>query len=91
MDALLSSVKKLQPSLGQGLGSGAAGCKWQVLRDAFHKDEPKDRTKRGPGMTEGATSQLFAPFLLPSQREGLTPVWLQGPNPGQRDRERTVK
>lgn len=48
MDALLSRIKKLQPRLGQGLGSGAARCKCQVLGDAFHKDEPRDRSQSRP-------------------------------------------
>ena len=91
VDALPSSVKKLQPSLGQGLGSGAASCKWQVLRDAFHKDEPRDRTQGRPSCIYRSHWPAICSIPATQPEGGTDPRWLQGLNPGQRYRKRTVR
>jgi hypothetical protein len=72
MDAFLGSVQELQPGLDQGLGRWAASCKWQVLRDAFHKDEPGERTKKRAARDfRSRQSALFTCSIPAVQLEGL--------------------
>lgn len=79
MDALLGGVQQLQPGLGQWLGGRAASCRWQVLRDAFHKDKPGES-----GKVARCGVRSLDPLLPPCSPAGGTATSVAlGPSPGE--------